>query len=94
MVAKCANPNCGVPFRYFRDGKLFRFDLRAPSTPARVEPDSTAHRRVEDFWLCGTCASKMTLISGDGVGVRTRPLAHPTASSTVSIEDFPINQAA
>jgi hypothetical protein len=93
VVGKCANPECVVPFRYFRDGKLFRFDLSAPSTSVRIKPDGAARRRVEDFWLCGSCASKMTLISEDGVGVRTRPLPHSIGSMTVSIGESQIRQA-
>ena len=93
MVGKCANPECGVPFRYFREGKLFRFDLSAPSTLVRVQSDRETHRRIEDFWLCGSCASKMTLISEDGVGVSTRPLPRTPASLTVSIEEFSVRQA-
>lgn len=86
MVGKCANPECDVPFRYFREGKLFRFDLGAPSTLVRVQSDGETHRRIEDFWLCGSCASKMTLVSEDGVGVTTRLSPHSIASMTVSVE--------
>ena len=32
MVGRCANPECGIPFRYYRDGKLFRFEVSAHST--------------------------------------------------------------
>ena len=93
MVGRCANPECGIPFRYYRDGKLFRFALSAPSTALRVRPEAATCRRIEDFWLCGACASKMTLISEDGVGVRTRPLLRATASLTVSVEEFLVRQA-
>ena len=93
MVGKCANPECGVPFRYYRDGKLFRFELSVSSSPVRVQRDRTAGRRIEDFWLCGSCASKMTLISENGMGVRPRLLPRSIASSRVSIEESPIQQA-
>jgi ribose 5-phosphate isomerase A len=29
MVKTCANPACAAPFRYFRGGKLFRFDVKS-----------------------------------------------------------------
>lgn len=93
MAGKCANPECGVAFQYFRDGRLFRFDLSDPSAPARIGAEGAAHRRVEDFWLCGTCASKMTLVLEDGVGVRTRPLPHSVGSVKVSIDELKIRQA-
>lgn len=93
MVANCANPECGTPFRYFRDGRLFRFDLNH-FRPAMVGPDVTVHRRVENFWLCGSCASRMTLISELGVGVKTRSLSRTDAPLGVSSERLLIRQAA
>lgn len=93
MVGKCANPECVVPFRYFRDGKLFRFDLCGPSARVRTQTHGVAHRRIEDFWLCGSCASKMTLFSEDGLRVTTRPLPRSIASLTASIERSRIHQA-
>ena len=94
MVANCANPECGTPFRYFRDGRLFSFDLNHHFGPATVGPDVTVHRRVENFWLCGSCASRMTLITELGVGVRTRSLSSTEASRSVSSERFLVRQAA
>jgi hypothetical protein len=93
VVGRCANPECGVPFLYFRDGKLFRFDLSAYSTPVRSQPDGATHRRIEDFWLCGSCAQKMTLVSEDLAGVRTRPSPHSIGSGTVSIGESQLHQA-
>ena len=93
MVGRCANPECGIPFRYYRDGKLFRFELSAPSTALTVRSETVTRRRIEDFWLCGACASKMTLISEDGVGVRMRPLPRTTASLRGSVEQRATRQA-
>jgi hypothetical protein len=54
MLVKCTNPSCSASFRYLSDGRLFR-----------LESDSTLwsskSNRVEYFWLCHRCASKMTL---------------------------------
>ena len=93
MVGKCANPSCDVPFRYFRNGKLFRFEFGAPTAQVRAQADAAGRRRIEDFWLCGSCASKMTLVSEDAVGVRTRLLRHSVSSLTVSIEEAPLRLA-
>jgi len=91
VVGKCANPGCGTPFRYFREGKLFRFDLGAPTALNRAQPDGAGRRRVEHFWLCGSCASMMTLVV-EGVGVRARLLRQPVSSLTGS-EEAPLSLA-
>jgi hypothetical protein len=93
VVGRCANTECGIPFRYYRDGKLFRFELSAPAMALGVQSEAATHRRIEDFWLCGACASKMTLISEGGVRVRTRTLPSILASLTVSIEEFSMRKA-
>jgi hypothetical protein len=54
MVARCANPECGAPFLYLRDGKLFA--MPRPSASVRAT-------RVEYFWLCGNCAGKLRVDS-------------------------------
>ncbi|MBV8207674.1 MAG: hypothetical protein JO041_12840 [Acidobacteria bacterium] len=58
MVSKCANPGCSATFRYLHDGKVFRveFDTRGNA------------RKPEYFWLCGDCASLMT-IATDAQGI-------------------------
>jgi hypothetical protein len=68
MVAKCANPSCSKPFRYFHEGKLFRLE---PAKPKKA--DSVWH--AEWFWLCAECAPTMTLRVEDG-GVVAMPLRH------------------
>ncbi len=76
MVSKCANPECGVPFRYFHQGKLFRWETvtgldRRRSMGANDETRKPI-RRIEFYWLCENCAEKMTLVFEQGVGVSTR----------------------
>ena len=77
MVSKCANPDCAVPFRYFHQGKLFRFEAEAGPERRRVmgpESSDTKHmRRLEFYWLCDHCASKMTVVEQKGTGVSVRP---------------------
>lgn len=62
MLAKCANPLCSAPFRYLEAGGLFRLE----SDPL----DSSDTRTPEYFWLCRSCAGKMTLRLDEGKGVR------------------------
>ncbi len=71
MLSKCANPDCAAPFIYLRDGRLFQ--INTASGPQLV----TAGRppqHIEYFWLCGDCASNMTLTFQRGKGVVTVPL--------------------
>jgi hypothetical protein len=64
MVSQCANPNCGAPFVYLREGKLFV--IPRPSLPAR-------HSTVECFWLCKNCARKLTITSSHDCEVHVVP---------------------
>ena len=77
MIAKCANPACGAPFRYLREGRIFQVDLDA-SGHRVVGPflvsDSGGPHRLEHFWLCGACAQRMTLAVDPERGVRAVPL--------------------
>jgi len=57
MVTKCLNPPCGAPFQYLRSGKLFLVNSR-DSRGGRID---VRHRGTEYFWLCDSCAAKMTL---------------------------------
>ena len=62
MVSNCANPACAVPLRSLRDGRLFQFEVRQQKNPDQPAELSKAPRRVSHFWLCGECASKLTLV--------------------------------
>ncbi len=50
MVSQCANPDCGAPFLYLREGRL-----------VAVRRGEGRRARVEFFWLCGACASHLRL---------------------------------
>jgi hypothetical protein len=87
MLAKCANPNCSVPFRYLREGKLFQVERDEANQPIlkgprpRPRPD----RRVEYFWLCGICAARVTLAFDRVRGMITVPIiSAPTAGPSAS----------
>jgi len=79
MVSKCANPVCSEPFRYLHEGRLFRMEVDPPFA-ARTEAagwtdGKKPSRRLEFFWLCDSCASRMTLQSEPGRGVKVVHLA-------------------
>lgn len=73
MVSKCANPQCEVPFRYFHQGKLFRLETAHGYDRRKGLGDDQGAkkpiRRIEFFWLCEDCATKMTLVSDKEIGV-------------------------
>jgi hypothetical protein len=80
MLSKCANPECTKPFLYLCQGKLFRFEVEQDDPPpAAQDPGRTfmrIHRRTEYFWLCESCAKRMTVAYQKGKGVTT--LLFPT----------------
>jgi hypothetical protein len=62
MLSKCANLSCTASFRYFHQGKLFRMEVES-SDPDETVLTRTGKvvRRMEFFWLCDECATRMTL---------------------------------
>lgn len=80
MVAKCANPDCSVTFRYFHTGKLFRVETSAGLDRRRALGQDAAQgkplRRLEFFWLCDSCAGKMTVVFDRDLGVTVRDYDH------------------
>jgi hypothetical protein len=59
MMNQCANPECGKPLHYLREGRIFVFDLPDPNVPV---PTPGGHaRRLQHFWLCGRCSETMVL---------------------------------
>jgi hypothetical protein len=78
MVKTCANPACAAPFLYWRGGKLFRFDVKAPRAPRRDVPEQNRElkpgRNSVFFWLCKKCCSTMTLSFDPNRGLAIVPL--------------------
>jgi hypothetical protein len=73
MVSHCANPKCAKPLHYLREGRIFVFDVSGKD----VDRNGKRTRRMEHFWLCGTCSQTMVMErSADGVRAvpRTRRL--------------------
>lgn len=70
MVSNCANPKCGKPLHYLREGRIFVFEV---STGAEG-PNGKRSRRLEHFWLCGECAPTMVVQqSAEGIHAIARP---------------------
>lgn len=62
MLAKCANPECSVVFRYLGSGKLFRMPVQScDGHAAPYSATSHASGGLQHFWLCPDCARAMTL---------------------------------
>jgi hypothetical protein len=79
MVSQCANPKCGKPLHYLREGRIFVFELAndiAAGNGKRV-------RRLEHYWLCGPCSQTLAMEqSADGVRVVPRRRAR--------VQEFPL----
>jgi hypothetical protein len=85
MVSNCANPECGVPLRYLRDGRLFQFEIRSlgnntAQNEHRAAAPKKRPRQVWHYWLCGACSSMMTLQFDQLRGLKIMPLQHSCSS--------------
>jgi len=69
MVSQCANPECGTPFLYLREGRLFASHRSAPAEESRVEY----------FWLCASCAPRMNLVTAEDGGMKLVQSGEPMA---------------
>jgi hypothetical protein len=85
MISKCANPGCSARFLYLHSGKLFRFEREPQEDRGLLMGfDPALHKHstgVEFFWLCETCAQRVTLTYRKGSGVIARPLPAFKAAS-------------
>ena len=74
MVDNCANPECGKPLHYLRDGRIFVFDVASAS----LGPDGNRMRHLEHYWLCGGCATSLTVERSPelGIAVRAKQMPH------------------
>jgi hypothetical protein len=73
MVSHCANPGCGKPLHYLREGRIYVFDASVGST----RPGAKRERRLEHWWLCGVCAETLILAQDSQGWIRI--LAKPAA---------------
>jgi hypothetical protein len=75
MVDNCANPKCGKPLHYLRDGKVFTFSVpRAPAGAGSARLDHTEH-----YWLCGDCSVSLTLERLPELGIKVLPRYSPAS---------------
>lgn len=74
MLARCTNESCKRPFHSFAEGRLFQFEVTSISLAASDEKaapfDEKPQRETLHFWLCGRCASTMTLVLEPARGLR------------------------
>lgn len=75
MIAKCANPDCNVAFRYLRGGKLFLLDI-----PRGAGCEGIHRRRLEYFWLCDRCSATMKVVVKESGEAAIAGLPGPGAS--------------
>jgi hypothetical protein len=80
MISKCANPDCFAHFLYLHEGKLFRVLHQASDGSGSQAGDDhfmskKCVARVEFFWLCPECATRMTIKYEKGTGIVVRPKA-------------------
>ena len=93
MLSKCSNPTCSNPFLYLRDGKLFQMEFgneesRSESAQLADEGGISSQgkrpsRRLEFFWLCGTCSATLTLSYKKGQGMAVVP-QEPTSQAAAA----------
>lgn len=81
MISHCANPDCMRPFHYLRGGRLYRFDIRHPTTPCSDVPNAIcglkpSHATVF-FWMCEHCSSNYSLRFNFRDGISLAPLTKP-----------------
>ena len=79
MLAHCINPDCRVALQTFSEGRLFQFEVVSISIPARDDRrlpfDEKPRRQTSHFWLCGNCATRLSLTVEPSEGLRLVPLA-------------------
>jgi len=78
MLAYCANEGCSRPLHSFSEGRLFQFEVVSISVAASDEKcapfDEHPLRQTLHLWLCGRCASTMTLVLEPARGVKVASL--------------------
>jgi len=74
MLAYCVNESCNRPLHSFSEGRLFQFEVVSISVAASDDKsapfDERPQRQTLHMWLCGRCASTMTLVLEPARGVK------------------------
>jgi hypothetical protein len=69
MLNRCANPECGKPLHYLREGKVFLFNV--------PDANSTNSPQREHFWLCGECSMAFSMIQQENQAASLVALPQP-----------------
>jgi hypothetical protein len=69
VVNHCANPLCGKPLHYLREGRVYLFTHRLPGAGDDANPRAL---HLEHYWLCGVCSLSMILVQ-DAETIRLLP---------------------
>lgn len=93
-VAKCANPACGIAFRWIEGGKFFslRPQSSCPSESAADDGSTKVAPKNKYYWLCERCSHVFALEASDEFRVTLRllcpeiPLSEPRRNSKTSLE--------
>lgn len=89
MLARCVNPDCHAPLQSFCEGRLFQFEVVSLSISVSDEAfNETPERDTTHFWLCGRCASELTLVLEAQRGLRLLPLNQEAKSSYPAFPGF------
>jgi hypothetical protein len=68
MLSKCANPGCGTPFRYLKEGTVYVAEWCEDGDVCVLtdSADAVGKRwtKLEMFWLCSSCNRMVTLTVG------------------------------
>ena len=80
MLSKCANPDCTKTLHYLREGKVFKVESEEGIF---LVDGKKPVRKVEHFWLCGACASTLTLVYDQrhGIQMAKKPMHRSAAAS-------------
>jgi hypothetical protein len=85
-MARCINENCNLQLHSLSEGRLFQFEIISISLAANDEAvapfDEKPLRETVHFWLCGSCASTLTLVLEPVRGLKLVPL---------QVHDSPLN---
>jgi hypothetical protein len=82
MLARCVNESCKHALYSFSEGRLFQFEVVSISLAASDEGsapfDEKPQRETVHFWLCGRCASSMSLVLEPARGLKLVSLDEQT----------------
>jgi len=86
MLARCVNEHCKRPLYSFSEGRLFQFEVVSISIAASDEGsapfDEKPQRDTVHFWLCGQCASTLSLVLEPARGLKLVSLNEQSADNS------------